>query len=259
MLKPIRFFLGIGIFLLIFTAIPLSLTAQIKSAAYSLIKHPVILFEAPTKLAVDLYFFRKNAAENHKLKNALAEKRFQELQLQELRLENARLTKLLQIRSVIPPAIHHMFFSRVILRSALGWNRIILIDKGTQQGIKPNMLVLSESSVVGKVVMAGPGISQVLLITDPKSRIGAIIQRTRQGGLIFGTSSGECHMKYLSIDTEVKPGDRVETAGFGGFFPKGLPIGTVERVWKEPGQIYQVAQVKPLMDLNRIEEVAAID
>ena len=259
MLKPNRLFLGIGIFLLIVAAIPLSSTAQIKSSAYSLLKHPVIFFNGPAKLAVDLYSFRKNAKENQALKNALAEKRFQALQLQELKLENSRLTKLLELRSVIPPAIHHTFFSRVILRSAVGWNRIILIDKGTQQGIKPNMLVLSESSVVGKVVLAGPGVSQVLLITDPKSRLGAVIQRTRQAGLLFGTSTGACHMKYISIDTEVKPGDTVETAGFGGFYPKGLLIGTVERVWKEPGQIYQVAEIKPLMDLNRIEEVVAID
>ena len=259
MLKPNRVFLGIGTFLLILTAIPLSFTAQIKSSVYSLLKHPAFFFKESAKLAVDLYSFRKNAEENQALKKILAEQRFQDLEFQELRLENARLTKLLHIQSVIPPVIHHMFFSRVILRSTLGWNRIILIDKGTQQGLKPNMLVLSESSVVGKIVLAGPWISQVLLITDPKSRIGTVIQRTRQEGLLFGTPSGDCHMKYLSIDTEVKSGDKVETAGFGGFFPKGLPIGTVERVWKEPGQIYQVALVKPLMELNRVEEVAAVD
>ena len=259
MLKPIRVFLGIGIFLLILAAIHLSPTARIKSLSYSFLRYPVIFFKDSAKLVVDLYSFRKNAAENHMLKNALAERRFQELEFRELRIENARLTRLLDIRPVVPPSIHHEFFARVILRSAIGWNRVILIDKGTKQGIKPNMLVLSESSVVGKVVLTGPSISQVLLITDPKSRIGALIQRTRQEGLIFGTSSGQCHMKYISIDTEVKPGDHVETAGFGGFFPKGLSIGTVKRAWKEPGQIYQVAEVKPLMDLSRIEEVIAID
>ena len=164
MLKPIRVFLGIGIFLLILTAIPLSATDQIKNSTYSFLKSPLMLIKGPLQLGVDLYFFRKNASENHALRNALAEKRFREFQLEEFRLENVRLTKLLKLQSTIPLAIHHLIFSRVILRSALGWNRIILIDKGSQQGIKPNMLVLSESSVIGKVVLTGPRISQVLLI-----------------------------------------------------------------------------------------------
>ncbi len=210
-------------------------------------------------MGVDLYRFRQNADENLRLRTALARKRLDTAQLQELHLENARLTKLLDLRETIPPAIHHAYFARVILRSLLSWNSIILIDKGTRQGVRPNMLVLSESSLIGKVVEAGPFVSKVLLITDPKSRIGVLIQRTRQGGLLFGTSSGECHMKYVSVDTEINAGDKIETAGFGGFFPKGIPVGIVERAWKEPGQIYQVVAVKPLMDLNRLEEVIAID
>ncbi len=57
---------------------------------------------------------------------------------------------------------------------------------------------------------------------------------------------------------EIKKSDVVESAGYGGFFPKGLLIGEVERAWKEPGQIYQVAEVKPATDLSRIEEVACL-
>lgn len=259
MLKPIRVFLGIGIFLLVLAAIPLSYTAEIKTTVYSFFRSPMLLFRDASELTTDLMHFKKNADENLKLKQTLAQKRFDALQMDELRLENARLTRLLDLKTVIPPTAHHACFARVILRSSLGWNRVLLIDKGARQGVRINMLVLSEASLIGKVVETGPSISKVLLIDDPKSRIGVLIQRTRQGGLLFGTSSGECRMKYISVDSEVKAGDKIETAGFGGFFPKGIPVGTVERVWKEPGQIYQVAEVKPQMDLNRIEEVAAID
>ena len=259
MLKRIRVFLGIGIFLLVLTAIPLSRTNQIKASSYSFLEGPIQLFKGTANLAADLFRFKKNADENLRLRAALGQKRFETAQNEEFRLENARLTKLLEIKTAIPPTIRHVYYARVILRSALGWNRVILIDKGTRQGIRPNMLVLSESALVGKVVEAGPAVSKVLLITDPKSRIGALIQRTRQGGLLFGTSSGECHMKYISVDTEINAGDKIETAGFGGFFPKGILVGTVDRAWKEPGQIYQVAAVKPLMDLSRLEEVIAID
>ena len=259
MLKPIRVFLGIGIFLLILAAIPLSDTIKIKASAYSVLKNPIVLFKNVSKLAVDLARFQQNAEQNSTLREILARKRFDDMQVEELRLENERLTKLLNLRSVIPLSVHHTYFARAILRSSLGWNRIVLIDKGARQGIRPNMLVLSESSLIGKVVEVGPFISKILLITDPKSRIGVFIQQTRQGGLLFGTASGKCHMKYMSIDTKITAGDKVETAGFGGFFPKGIPVGTVERAWKEPGQIYQVAEVKPFMELNRVEEVILID
>lgn len=259
MLKPIRSLLGIGILLLILAAIPPSKTVEIKASAYSFLKSPMVLLKNASKVVVDLRYFKQNANENLALKQTLARKRFDASQFEELRLENARLTKLLDLRGVIPPSIRHTVFARVLLRPSLGWSRILLIDKGTRHGIKPNRLVLSEFSVIGKIIEAGPFVSKVLLITDPKSRIGVLTQRTRQGGLLFGTSTGVCHMKYISIGTELRRGDKVETAGFGGFFPKGIPVGTVERVWKEPGQIYQVAEIKPLMDFNQIEEVMAIE
>lgn len=259
MLKPIRVFFGIGIFVLILSAIPLSKTTEIKISAYSILKNPLLLFKKSSKIALDLVHFGRNSDENLRLREALGRKRFDAMQIDELRLENARLTKLLDLRSAIPANIHHTYFSRVLLKSSVGWNRVVLIDKGARQGIRANMLALSEFSLIGKVIEVGPSISKILLITDPKSRIGVLDQRTRQGGLLFGTSSGQCHMKYISIDTEIKAGDKIETAGFGGFFPKGIPVGTVEQAWKEPGQIYQVAEIKPLMDLNRLEEVMLID
>lgn len=65
-------------------------------------------------------------------------------------------------------------------------------------------------------------------------------------------------MKYLSVDAEIVPGDIVESAGYGGFFPKAVVIGKVIKVWKEPGQIYKVAEVQPLTDLSRVEETACL-
>jgi len=84
-------------------------------------------------------------------------------------------------------------------------------------------------------------------------------QRTRQHGILYGTASGECRVKYLSVDAEIKAGDVVETAGLEGFFPKGVMVGSVKRAWKEPGQIYQVAEILPAADLGRLEEAAIIE
>jgi rod shape-determining protein MreC len=121
-----------------------------------------------------------------------------------------------------------------------------------------NQPVLSGRSLIGKIIEAGPGVSKVLLITDPNSKIGVIIQRTRQQGILYGTFAGECRIKYLSVDAEIKAGDTVESAGYGGYFPKALWVGAVARAWKEPGQIYQVAEIKPATDLSRVEEVVCL-
>ena len=193
------------------------------------------------------------------MKKALTEIRIKSYESLELAQENARLTKLLMLRQITPPHIRRSVSARVIARSPSAWNKAFLIDQGSLQGLRANMLVLAESSLVGKVIVTGPSVSTVLLITDPNSKIGVLIQRTRQQGILFGTSSGGCRMKYISLEPEVKLGDMVETVGFRGLIPKGLVVGTVTRVWKEPGQIYQVAQIKPLTDLDRLEEVVCVE
>ena len=259
MLKPSRVFFGIAVFFIFLVALPLSASVFIKGSFYSVVKAPVTLSKAVASTVVNLFFFSRNAQENRSLKKTMALMRFDQFKLEELSRENARLTQLLDLKRTLPANVRHLIFARVIARSPSAWSRVFLIDKGSRQGVKENMLAMSDSALVGKVVETGPTVSKVLLITDPNSKIGALIQRTRQAGIVFGTSQGECRMKYISVDTPLQQGDLVETAGFGGFFPKGLIVGTVRRAWKEPGQIYQVAQVSPLADLSRLEEVALVE
>ena len=259
MLKPARAFFGIAVLLIFLTALPLSIAAAIKGSVYSFLEIPMTLSKNIAKAAADLFYFGKNARENKELRKSLAQIRFDRFRMEELSRENERLSRLLDIKRSAPANLKRMIFARVLSRASSAWNRVFLIDKGTRQGAHANMLVLSELAVIGKVVEAGPGVSKVLLITDPNSRIGVLVQRTRQQGVLFGVPGGGCRVKYLSMESEVKPGDIVETAGTGGFFPKSLLVGKVERVWKEPGQIYQVAQVKLFADLSRAEEVVVVE
>jgi rod shape-determining protein MreC len=147
----------------------------------------------------------------------------------------------------------------VIARSPSVWNRVFFIDKGSAHGVRVGLPALSGASLVGKITEAGPGAAKVALVTDPLFRIGAIVQRTRDQGVLYGTPSGECRLKYLPLDSDVREGDLVETAGSGNGFPKAIPIGAIERIWKEPGQVYRVARVKPAADLSRIEEVLCVE
>ena len=240
----------------VLAAVPLSHSLSLKSWCYSALKKPLNFSRDAAQLLLDLVRSQKNADELRLLKAAASSKKLEDYQVTEIRMENARLTRLLGIRDLLPSGEGKLIYARVSGRSPSAWNRVLLIDKGVQDGVRINQPVLSDRSLVGKIIEAGPSVSKALLLTDPGSRIGVLIQRTRQQGVLYGTVAGECRIKYLSVDTRVSPGDVVESAGFGGFFPKGLLVGRVTRTWKEPGQIYQVAEVSPATDLSRVEEVA---
>ncbi|OGW80935.1 MAG: rod shape-determining protein MreC [Omnitrophica bacterium RIFCSPHIGHO2_02_FULL_51_18] len=209
--------------------------------------------------ALDLFCFKKNADENKRLKGALSSLRLQGIHSEEIRHENARLAKLLSLRRVIPANFRRVVVSRVIARSSFAWNRSFLIDKGSREGIRANMLALSDNALVGKVVEVGPSVSKVLVISDPGFRMSVLVQRTRDQGMLYGSANGRCRIKYIPVETELKKGDLVETAGLGHFFLKAIPVGLIERSWKERGQIYQVAEMEPLAGLNRLEEISCVE
>lgn len=252
-----RVLAGTGIFLLFLTALPLPAAASLRSSLYSFLKSPITAVGAVTRTVSDLFHFRGNAADARKLKDALARVEAQRFETREIAIENRRLLKLLDFKQSLPPSVKSAVAARVIGRSPLSWNRVFLIDKGSRSGVKLNMPVLSGHALAGKVVEVGPSVAKVLLLTDPNARVAVLLQRTRQQGVLYGTAH-ECRIKYLSVDAAVQRGDIVETAGFGDFFPKGLRVGTVDRVWKEPGQIYQVAAVKPFVEFDRMEEVLCV-
>ena len=257
-MRPNRFVIGVCFFLFLLVVLPVSKAVLIKTSSYSAIRHPILFSRDVAQTLLDLVRFRRNAQELRALRQTADSRAQEPFRFQEVLLENQRLNRLVEMRRILPINTGKAVFSRVIARSPLAWNRVFLIDKGTEQGVRVNMPVLSNASLIGKVIEAGPNIAKTLLVTDPNSRVGALIQRTRDEGVLYGTFSGECRMKYLSLDSKIVSGDIVESAGYGGFFPKGLLIGKVEKVWKEPGQIYQVASVKPVTDLSRVEEVACL-
>ena len=259
MLKSRYLYLGILICSALIVSIPIREASVFRSSLASLFRFPLSFSSGLARYGVDLFYFRKIANENHQLKKEISKINFEKFQSEELRLENERLLRLLNFEKTTPAPMRRAIAARVIGRSPSTWNSAVLIDKGSDEGIKVDMVVLSENFLVGRTIEVGPKVSKVLLLTDPNSRIGALVQRTRNGGVLFGTSGGECRLKYLPVDSDVQAGDIVETAGFGGFFPKGLWIGKIEKIWKETTQMYQIATIKPMADLSRLEEVICAD
>lgn len=183
----------------------------------------------------------------------LMDRKMQEMKV--LSDENARLKTLLDFKKTVPYAT---IPAQVIGRDPANWSNSLIINKGLKQGVTRNRAVISTKGLVGRLVEVGRYSSKILLITDPNSRVGVIIQRNRQGGILVGRPDGKCKMIYISLDSDTAVGDKVISAGFGSIFPKDILIGEVVKVGKEPGRLYKYAIVEPSDDMSRLEEVLCI-
>jgi rod shape-determining protein MreC len=169
--------------------------------------------------------------------------------------ENERLKEILGFRKAIPfttvPA-------EVIGRDPSNWANSIIIDKGAAGGIQQGRAVLSTKGLVGRILEVGRYSSRILLITDPNSKVGVVIQRNRQGGMLVGRPDGKCKMIYIALDSDAAKGDKVITAGLGTIFPRGILVGEVLEVGKEPGRLYKYAIIRTAQDMSKLEEVLCI-
>jgi len=194
--------------------------------------------------------------ENRLLKDQIDIMKNKLVKLDELVSENVRLKGLLAFKKKIN---YKTISAQVIGRDPSNWTSIIYIDKGTDNGIKKQRAVTTDKGLVGRVVDVGSSSAKVMFITDPDSRVGVFIQRTRHDGLLYGTLSRQCQMVYISLDADIWPGDFVITSGLGETIPKGLLVGTVGDVFIDKSGLYQSAIVKPTVELSSVEEVLCIE
>jgi rod shape-determining protein MreC len=94
-----------------------------------------------------------------------------------------------------------------------------------------------------------------MAITHPKSGVGAIVQSSRDAGIIQGRGDNILLLSFLPSNAQLGAGDKILTSGMGGIYPKGIPIGTVIRVFREESTSSLWAEVGPSVNFNRIEEV----
>jgi rod shape-determining protein MreC len=171
-------------------------------------------------------------------------------------LENERLKKLLDLEKSLP---YKTIAAKVIARDPADWGQAITINKGKKHGIREGMPCAAIRSFIGSVIETAPSSSKIMLINDPNSRVGVIIESSRETALLAGTPQGLCKALYLSLDGKTRKGDKVLTAGFSVQYPKGLAVGNVVATGAEKTGLYKYAIVKPEEDLNEIEEVLCID
>jgi rod shape-determining protein MreC len=170
-------------------------------------------------------------------------------------LEAMRLQKLLELREGFP---QRAVAARVIDRNRSSLFKTLLINKGTADGLRVGLAVLSDQGVVGRIIETSWHASRVLLLIDGNSNIDGLIQRSRAQGILQGAGSAGCSLKYISRAEEVLAGDVVISSGLSGVLPKGLLLGVVTGASRKEGGLFQKIDVAPAVDFEKLEEVLAL-
>ncbi|HTQ62643.1 MAG TPA: rod shape-determining protein MreC [Candidatus Solibacter sp.] len=198
------------------------------------------------------YFALQNTSrENEELRRENDALKLQITQLQGKAAEADRLAALLKFRqsNVDVP----MVSARVIGGSADSASQTIYLDRGERDGIRRNMGVITPDGVVGKIIESYRDTSQVLLLTDKDSGVGAMLVDSRIQSPVGGTGDPLLVMKYIPNDDAVTSGERVVTSGMDRIFPRDLPVGTIADI--KAGNPFKQIHVRPAANLQRLEEV----
>ena len=189
--------------------------------------------------------------ENRRLRAQVGTLLLQAREAEEARREAERLRALLDLRDTTHPG---SIAARVIARGGAGSARILLLDRGSNQGVARQQPVITPRGAVGRVVEAAPGVAKVLSLVDPNSGVAAIVQRTRVQGVLVGEGEDTCRLEFVSDDAPVEVGDVVVTSGLDAIFPKGILLGVIAEVGEAQG-LTRYVQVRPEVDPHRLEEV----
>lgn len=213
----------------------------------------VVLF--PFREMKKILFYHQTYANYERLKKEVDPLKQRLLNQDQMAKENDRLAALLDFKRTVSFV---SVAARVVMRDPTNWAAVFIIDKGFKSGIRQGMPVVTPLGVVGKIVEVGERLSKVTLLTDPRFSVAAVIERTREQGLVSGTLRGSCRMQYLPVTADVEQGDNIVTSKLSSFFPEGLLVGRIVSVQESFTSPTLECLVKPAVPLSRIEEVLVI-
>lgn len=203
----------------------------------------------------DYIFLTGVGQENGSLKNTVLSLQEENNRLREEVSLNNRLRDVLAYKESVP--------FKTVAASITGfnmdrWARTVTISKGSKEGIAKDLAVISLEGVVGRVIEVNRHTSRVLLTTDLRSDIDALVQRTRVKGVIEGSGTEGLIFKYIRQVDDVQIGDTVVTSALSGVFPKGLVIGEVTKIEKGRDNFFKYIEVRPKAEVRKIEEVLIV-
>lgn len=186
-----------------------------------------------------------------------------EVQLNDLKKDNEKMKEALKLQDTLND--YTLVNATVIARNPDTWRDIVTTNKGSNDGLTPQMSVMSDNGLVGKVLDVNPTSARVALLSNNDNtlvRVAAMIQGEKES--IYGTLTGFDHEKNILIMSqiqatqEIKVGDKVVTSGLGGVSPSSLYIGTVEEVAMDRFGLYKEVRIKPAADTNDVRYVTVV-
>jgi rod shape-determining protein MreC len=201
-------------------------------------------------------YLRNVRQQNGQLQQEIARLRLEQAAMAEDAIQGHRLQAMLNFQQHY---VASTVAAQVIGTSGNDLSRVLYIDKGSADGLKPDQAVITPDGIVGKLRDVFPHTAQVLQVNDPTSGAGVLLASTRIRGILKGSTTGRIQIMNLTPDSRIKPGEQVLTSGGDQVFPRGLKVGTIESIAPDPDhQPYTLIVVKPAANLFQLEEVLVI-
>jgi rod shape-determining protein MreC len=191
--------------------------------------------------------------ENEELRRLLADDQLRLQRLSEQAAQAESLRALLELKKTLPM---QTVAAEVIAASPGERSGAVFIDKGKNDGLEADWPVITPAGIVGKIVAVFPSTSQVMLITDPSSGVGCILEKSGVEGVLKGGTANLAKLHYIFNEQPVANGEQVQTSGLDQIYPRGLPVGTV--VENRRGDTYRDILIKPAAPLTRLHEVLVV-
>lgn len=205
------------------------------------------------------YFTEKEALqqENDALKKEVSQLHSQLAQMDEISMENIRLKELLSYKTEMAGQ-YNLQLAEIIAENNNNLQHTITLNKGSNDGIATGMTVLNHSGLIGRITAVLPESSEVMLLPDRESAVGARVWNTREViGVVEGdgTDSSNLQMIHLPHDADLYVGDDIVTSGLDDVFPGGIHIGEVTAIEYSTNGLTKTAYIKPYVNFSRLEEV----
>ncbi len=198
------------------------------------------------------FYLVETSAQNEKLLRMFHEQAFKNNQLREELKKYRRIDEMITFS---PVSLNNAVLAEVAAWDATNIARTMVINRGEEQGLREEMIVLTRQGLVGRLVAVTPNAARVLLITDARSAVDCYVQRTRTRCVVVGQNRKRCDILYLPVNANVKAGDMLISTGLGGVYPAGLPVGRIITLDVGSSKLFFKAEMVPAADLEHLEEV----
>ncbi|GMQ64989.1 rod shape-determining protein MreC [Vallitalea maricola] len=196
---------------------------------------------------------------NKELQDEVDKLRYENKILQQDKIELDRLRDLYELDKKYPS--YPKIGASVIGKDAGNWYNVFELDKGTDDGLKVNMVVIAGNGLVGHIFEVGKNYAKVKSIIDDSSKVSAKILRTSDTCVVQGEKqfSGSCKVDFIEGSASVIKGDEIVTSHLSEIYPPGILIGTIKDIKENPNKLNKSAIIEPVVDFKHLEEVLVIN